>query len=124
MRISSHSISFKTDTQSYMFKGCMFKVCNRNTRTRSKTKLIIKTPERRHIGVSLQAFIPATLLLKRDSNMASFWCLYIVNFGHISHVVLLFLLFTSSRQMLTGWFLGNVLRNLLLIYDGAFCRSR
>ena len=56
----------------------MFKVNNRNTRTRCEicSKLIIKTPERchwRHSG------------------------LFIVNFEHISHLVLTFLLLTSSR---------------------------
>ena len=56
----------------------MFKVKNKNTRTRCETcsTLIIKTPERRHwrqFGV------------------------FIVNFEHISHLVLLFLLLTLSR---------------------------
>ena len=47
----------------------MFKVNNRSTRTRCEicSKLIIKTPER-HL-----------------------WCFFIVNFEHISHLVLMFL---------------------------------
>ena len=55
----------------------MFKVNNRNTRTRFEicSKLTIKTPERRH---------------------------FIVNFEHIPHFVLVFLLLTLSRQILAG----------------------
>ena len=57
----------------------MFKVNNRNTRARCKIclKLKIKTPERRY-GV------------------------FIVNFEYISHLVLVFLLLTLSRQMPAG----------------------
>ena len=53
----------------------MFKVNNRNTRTRCKicSKLTIKKPEWRRCGV------------------------FIVNFGHILHLVLVFLLLTLSR---------------------------
>ena len=56
----------------------MLKVNNRNTRTRCEicSKLTIKTPERRH------------------------WCrsgVFILNFKHNSHFLLLFLLLTSSR---------------------------
>ena len=56
----------------------MFNVNNRNTRTRCEIflKLTIKTPERRH------------------------WCrsgVFIVNFEHISHLVLVLLLSTLSR---------------------------
>ena len=55
----------------------MFKVNNRNTRARCEicSKLTIKTPERRY------------------------WCsgVFIVNFEHILHVVLVFLLLTLSR---------------------------
>ena len=52
----------------------LFKVNNRNTRTRCEicSKLTIKTPERRY-GV------------------------FIVNFEYISHLVLVFLLLTLSR---------------------------
>ena len=56
----------------------MFKVNNRNARTRCEicSKLTIKTPERRQ------------------------WChsgVFIVNFEHISHLVLTFLLLILSR---------------------------
>ena len=55
----------------------MFKVNNRNTtRCESFSKLTIKTPERRH--------------LRRSG-------VFIVNFEHISHRVLVFLLLTLSR---------------------------
>ena len=56
----------------------MFKVNNRNTRTRYEicSKLTIKTPERRQW---------------RRSGV------FIVNFEHISQIVLLFLLLTLSR---------------------------
>ena len=61
----------------------MFKVNNRNTSTRCGTssKLTIKTPERRH-GRRPDAFI--------------------VNFEHISLLVLVFLLLTLDRQMPAG----------------------
>ena len=56
----------------------MLKVNNRTTRTRCEicSKLTIKTPERRHW---------------RRSGV------FIVNFEHISHLVLVFLLLTLSR---------------------------
>ena len=59
----------------------MFQVNNRNTRTRSEicSKLIIKTPERRRCSAA-----------------------FIVNFEHISHLVLVLLLLTLSRQIPTG----------------------
>ena len=61
----------------------MFKVNNRNTRRRCEicSKLTIKTPERRH------------------------WCrsgVFIVNFEHTSHLLLVLLLLTLSRQMPAG----------------------
>ena len=63
-----------------VISGCnnMFKVNNRNTRTRCEicSELTIKTPKRRH------------------------WCrcgVFIVNFGDISHLVLVFLLLTLGR---------------------------
>ena len=61
----------------------MFKVNNRNTRTRCEicSKLTIKTPERRHW---------------RSSDV------FIVNFEHITHLVLVFLLLTLSRYMPAG----------------------
>ena len=56
----------------------MFKVNNRNSRTRCETcsKLTIKTPERRHCHRS---------------------DVFIVNFEHISYLVLVFLLLNLSR---------------------------
>ena len=56
----------------------MFKVKNRNTRSRCEicSKLTLKTPERHHW---------------RRSGV------FIVNFEHISHLVLVFLLLTLSR---------------------------
>ena len=62
----------------YPVGNYMFKVKNRNTRTRYEicSKLTIKTPERRYW---------------RRSGV------YIVNFEHISHLVLVFLLLTLSR---------------------------
>ena len=58
----------------------MFKVYNKNTRTRCEiySKLIIKTPERRH--------------WRRSS-------VFTVNSEHISHHVPVFVLLTSSRQI-------------------------
>ena len=63
---------------SYPIDIYMFKVNNRHTRTRCEicSKLTIKTPERRHW---------------RHSGV------FIVNFEHISHFVLVFLLLTLSR---------------------------
>ena len=65
----------------------MFKVNDRNTRTRWEicSELTIKTPERcqwRHSGV------------------------FIVNFEHISHLVLVFLSLTLNKQTLTGTMIG------------------
>ena len=60
----------------------LFKVNNRNTRKKCETcsKLTIKTPELDH------------------------WrrCVFIVNFGYISHLFLIFLLLTLIKQMLAG----------------------
>ena len=61
----------------------MFKVNNKNTRCEICSTLTIKTPEWRqwrHSGV------------------------FIVNFEHVSHLVLVFLLLTLSRQMPAGSF--------------------
>ena len=61
----------------------LFKVNNKNTRKRCEicSKLTIKTPERRQW---------------RRSGV------FIVNFEHISHLVLVFLLLTSNKLMLAG----------------------
>ena len=63
----------------------LFKVNNRNSRTRCEicSKLTIKTPERRQWHLS---------------------GVVIVNFEHISHLLLVFLLLTLSRQISTGKF--------------------
>ena len=68
----------------------MFKVSNRNNRTRFEicSKLTIKTPERNQ--------------LRRSG-------LFIVNFEHISHLLLVFLLLTLNRLMLTGTAIRGVL---------------
>ena len=61
----------------------MFKVNNRNTRTRCEIcpKLTIKIPERRQ--------------WRRSGN-------FIVNFGHITHFALVFLLLTL-KNVIAGW---------------------
>ena len=63
----------------------LFKVNSRNTRARCKicSKLTIKTPERRHWRCS---------------------GVLIVNFEHILHLVLIFLLLTLSIKLLLGRF--------------------
>ena len=68
--------------------NCMFKVNNTNTRTGCEIcpKLTIKTPERRHW---------------RRSGV------FIANFGHISHLVLVFLLLTSNMWLPAGINLCN-----------------
>ena len=70
----------------YPASNYMFKVNNRGTITRCETcsKLTIKTSERHH------------------------WCrsgVFIVNFEHILHLVLVFLLLTLKRQMPAGYVL-------------------
>ena len=79
----------------------MFKVNNRNTRTRCEIcpKLTIKTPERRLLIPLKTSENPENQrfsdvfrgIKKRRSGV------FIVNFGHISHLVLVFLLLTLSR---------------------------
>ena len=67
-----------------IFSRYLFKVSNRNTRTKCEkcSKLTIKTPGRRHW---------------RPSGV------FIVNFEHISHLVIVFLLLTLNRQMPPGY---------------------
>ena len=62
----------------------LLKVNNRNTKTRGEicSKLTTKAPERHHW---------------RHSDV------FIVNFEHISHLVLVFLLLTLSRQLPFGY---------------------
>ena len=64
--------------EAYLAGNCMFKFNNRNTRTRCEIspKLTIKIPERRH--------------WRRTG-------IFIVNFEHISRLVLVFILLTLSR---------------------------
>ena len=87
--IANNQIYLKTCIYNYISQPllqlhfCLLKVNNRNTRTRCEicSKLTIKTPERRQwrrFGV------------------------FIFNLEHISHLVLMFLLLTLSRQMPTG----------------------
>ena len=64
----------KRNSQHYSANIYSFKFNNRNTRKRCEIclKLTIKTPERRH-------------------------CVFIVNFGHISHLFVVFLMFTLNK---------------------------
>ena len=66
---------FKVTSKCYPVGIYMFKVSNRNTRSRCEvySKLTIKTPERRH--------------WRRSS-------VFILNFEYISHLALVFLLLT------------------------------
>ena len=76
----------KTIVRSYPAGNYLFKISNRNTIIRCErcSKLTIKTPERRH---------------RRCSGV------FIVNFEHISHFVLVFLLLIVSSKMLAGFHL-------------------
>ena len=84
MNVKDHLTHFHQEKEAnyllpnYPAGNYMFKVNNRNTRTRCKicSKLTIKTPERRQW---------------RRSGV------FIVNFEHILHLVLVFLLLTLSR---------------------------
>ena len=87
----------------------LFKVNNRNTRKRYEicSKLTIKTPERRHWRSS---------------------CVYIVNFEHISHLYLVFLLLLWTSKCKLGnnykWhFTGAAVRRCstkLLMFSNVF----
>ena len=68
-------------SQCSIARNYMLKVNNRNTRCKICSKLIIKTPEVRHWRCS---------------------GVFIVNFKHISHLILVLLLLTLSRQTSTG----------------------
>ena len=84
--VNFNTINFKIlITTFYPVGNYMFKVNNRNTRARCEicSKLTIKTPERRHGA-------------------------FIVNFEHISHLVLVFLLLTLSRYMVIGYYVKKV----------------
>ena len=75
-----------THLRPFSAKIYLFKVNNRNTRKRHEicSNLTLKTPERRQW---------------RRSGV------FIVNFGHISHLFLVFLLLTLNKQMLAGLFI-------------------
>ena len=77
-RVHEESDCHKDYVNQFPAGNYMFKINDRNTRTRCKicSKLTIKTQERRHW---------------RRSGV------FIVNFEHISHLVLVFLLLTLSR---------------------------
>ena len=74
----------------------MFKVNNKDTRTTLCSKLTIKTPERRQW---------------RRSGV------FIVNFEHISHLVLVFLLLTLNMQLPAGYGLNNQVNFSLRMRD-------
>ena len=77
------NVSFRSSMICNPAGNYMFKVNNRNTRTRCEiySKWTIKTQERRHWHRS---------------------GVFIVNFEHISHLALAFLFLTLSREMTTG----------------------
>ena len=75
----------------------MFKVNNRNTRTRYEIcpMLTIKTPERRHLcGASKSKVIIKLFEASQTWHRPS---VFIINFDHIAHLVLVFLLLILSR---------------------------
>ena len=78
----------------------MLKVNNRNTKARREicSKLTIKTPERR-----------SKLIIKISERR--YWRrpgIFLANFEHISHLVLMFLLLTLSMEMPAGsWLIKN-----------------
>ena len=77
----------------------MFKINNRNTRTKCEicTKLTVKTPERRP---KLIIKTPERRWPRSDVRSVNFGRhsgVFIVNFVHVSHIVLAFLLLTLSR---------------------------
>ena len=83
----------------------MFKVNNTNTRNRCKmcSKLTVKIPGQCHTyaEVRFQWSCFATLLKSNFTmDVKSFWY-FIVNFEHISHLSLVFLLLTLNKLMLT-----------------------
>ena len=96
--------------------NCMVKVNNKNNRRRCKIypKLIIKTRERRqnaqeNTWTRVSILIKACNFIKIETRAPVFSCefwrrsvVFIVNLKHISHLVLVFLLLTLSRQMPAG----------------------
>ena len=81
----------------------LLKVNNRNTRTRCEicSKLTIKTPERRHFisprnTRKPKGFLEFSRIIKWEWRRSG---VFIVNFEHISHLVLVFLLLTLNMQL-------------------------
>ena len=86
----------KLEQSEYPAGNFMFKVNKRNTRTRCEifSKLTMKTTEFRHWRHQRRSGV------------------FIVNFEHISHLVLVFLLLTLSSQMLDGYVNNELLNSL------------
>ena len=82
---------------SFLAGNYLFKVYKRNTRTRCEIRstLTIKTPERRQW---------------RHSDV------FIVNFEHISYLVLVFLLLTLNILLLTGFDHGTLTRVRIIVW--------
>ena len=77
----------------------MFKVDNRNTRTRCEicSKLAVKTPERRH-----SHFIPPSVVFRGyKMGMASFWCLYCWLWTYLTPFSNVFIV--NFEQVNAGW---------------------
>ena len=77
----------------------MFKVDNRNTRTRCEicSKLAVKTPERRH-----SHFIPPSVVFRGyKMGMASFWCLYCWLWTYLAPCSNVFIV--NFEQVNAGW---------------------
>ena len=83
----------------------MFKINNRNTRTRYeiRSKLTIKTPERRQWRRSSVFVVNFERQWRRFD-------VFIVNFEHISHLVLVFLLLTLSSKMRLSHIFNEILQ--------------
>ena len=88
------------------FNSYMFKVNNTNIRNSCEmcSKLTIKLPEQRHTHAKVRfQWSGFAFLLK--SNFAidvTSFSYFIVNFGHISHLSIMFLLLTLNKLMSTG----------------------
>ena len=85
-------MGFKTQINTFLAGIYLLQVNYRNTRTRCEiySKLTIKTPERRHLRCS---------------------DVFVVNFKHTSHLVLVFLLLTCNcrlEHVIAGWLFLNM----------------
>ena len=87
---------------------CLLKVNNGNTRTMFEicSKLTIKTPEKYQ--------------LPRQWRLSG---VFIVNFKHISHIVLVFPLLTLNKSVSVYWFIGFVISLLVLTSLTYQCKS-